>query len=307
MTLFMWFSGITLMSFFLTLVIEFICHRLHLLDHPSSRKTQKSPVPRFGGLIFFLIPISLSSLLDIKVPEYLFISATLVFLGGFLDDLSILKSALMKLVFQVPAVIYFSYHYDFSFLQFSPTLIIPLKIIMALYLLFMINASNLMDNINGLTSGLNMIWLLGLLWLSLTNTAANEFTLALAVMFTCMLGFYLRNFPWGKIYMGDQGSQLLGFFSATMSLLIIPKVIAANPNALFLSTVSLFIISLLFIIDVITVTFIRIKEKRPIWHGDQCHISHQLIRRGLSPCKAALVLTLCQFLLVIAGLSLLKV
>jgi UDP-GlcNAc:undecaprenyl-phosphate GlcNAc-1-phosphate transferase len=279
-------------SFAATLLVEWSCRALQLFDNPSHRKIHKLPVPRLGGIAFFVIPAILSFWIPMQFTATLFLGAFIVYVGGFYDDLNPANSALVKLAFQVPAAFIFAFTLPLEFLEASIPVLIILRILMGGYVLFMINAANLMDNMNGLTSGLSILWLLGLAFLG-TQTATTLLMIpALLVMAASVLGFYLRNFPWGKIYMGDQGSQLLGYMNAAMSLLVIPRLVQGNAGTVIgVSMIVILLFSLVFVVDVFTVTFIRLKEGRPVWQGDQSHLSHQLVRRGFSQTKSALILS----------------
>jgi UDP-GlcNAc:undecaprenyl-phosphate GlcNAc-1-phosphate transferase len=293
------------LSWLLTRGIEFACHRLELYDQPGSRKMHKVPIPRLGGFSFFLAPLLLAfGVIDQQLPLGIRIGALLVYLGGVYDDFIPANSALVKLFFQIPAALLCAWWLPISSFGFlandASILVISLRLLAAAYTLFMINAFNLMDNMNGLTGGISFLWLgyLGLLSFFGGMPAASWFFCFLFCL--ALLGFLIRNFPKGHIYMGDQGSQLLGFLVAASSLLLLPTLVApesALPKTLF----AVFIFSGLFVADVVTVVVIRYRTGKKLWQGDQNHLSHQLVRRGFSPVQTAFILFACQFGLLILG------
>lgn len=278
-----------------TLGVEALCRKLYLFDNPGHRKIHKAPVPRLGGIAFFAVPLALSFFVPLHFSGFFTAGAMIVYFGGFYDDLHPANSALLKLLFQIPSACLFAFTLPLDFLHASPVVSLSVRILMAGYILFMINAANLMDNMNGLTSGFSILWLVGLAFISFHDSSSFQWGLPLLIVAASIGGFYLRNFPWGKIYMGDQGSQLLGYLNAAMTLQIVPRILSGHTEAVIsASFVSILLFSVVFIVDVTTVTVIRVREKRPVWQGDQCHLSHQLVRRGFSQSKSALLLSAAQ-------------
>lgn len=284
-----------MLSAAVTVVTERLCIHLKLFDQPNERKMHTAPIPRFGGVAFVLVPLIMAPFIPLQAPAGILFGAILVYIGGIYDDINPANSAIVKLAFQVPACLALAVWLPTDFLHLSFFLELTVRGLAALFALFLVNAANLMDNMNGLTSGLTMIWLGGIILISPIGKEFQELTLFCAVLIASILGFTFRNFPWGKIYMGDQGSQLLGYALASVSLLVVPHSFSGEAAPVVGKTLLvLFILSLIFIADVTTVVVIRIREKRPIWQGDQCHLSHQLRKRGLSPTLSAVILNMIQ-------------
>jgi UDP-GlcNAc:undecaprenyl-phosphate GlcNAc-1-phosphate transferase len=300
-------SGALGLSLSVTMVVEWVAHRLLIFDQPGERKIHSRPVPRLGGIAFFLVPVVFYLFGYFELPLGFILGALCVYVGGFYDDLRPANSALIKLMTQIPAALIFAAALELHFLDLPTWGLWALRFVIASYVLFMVNAANLMDNMNGLTGGLAIFWLGGLF---LMVVAAQSYALfprrgaVLVIFIFSILGFYLRNFPWGKIYMGDQGSQLIGFSLAGLSLLFLPSLFQSKTSMTILGTSwILLLLSLVFIVDVATVSVIRIREKRPLWKGDQRHLSHQLVGRGLSQTGAAFVLYGAQFFLVVLAVG----
>jgi UDP-GlcNAc:undecaprenyl-phosphate GlcNAc-1-phosphate transferase len=109
-----------------------------------------------------------------------------------------------------------------------------------------------------------------------------------------LLGFLVFNFPPAKIFMGDCGSMVVGFFVALLTL----RTTYYNPEA-GTALYSIFMPAIVMAVplyDFISVTFLRLKQGKSPFVGDTQHFSHRLKRRGLSDRQVALTLylaTLC--------------
>lgn len=281
-----------LCSLALTLFVEKLCRRWGLYDHPGERKMQTVPIPRMGGFAFIFTASLFVWIFKIPIGLDFVFGAGLVFLGGLIDDMRSANAVLNKVAFQIPGALAFAVLTDLNYLHASSAAELAARGLIFIFIFFLINAANLMDNMNGLTAGLSMILFLGLSWTAalathLTGLAGLGLLLAISVS-----GFYVRNYPFGRIYMGDQGSQFLGFALAAYAVMVIPRALGSEIFAVFLgSTISIAVLFFLFIFDVVSVVFIRLREGRSPFQGDQSHISHRLVRRGITPAYAVLILT----------------
>ncbi|MCK4998947.1 MAG: undecaprenyl/decaprenyl-phosphate alpha-N-acetylglucosaminyl 1-phosphate transferase, partial [Anaerohalosphaera sp.] len=161
------------------------------------------------------------------------------------------------------------------------------------WIVLMINAFNFMDNMDGLTAGIAAITS-AVLFVA-AAMSGQVFVSALALVFIgAVLGFLLFNFPPAKIFMGDCGSMVIGFFVAVLTLrttyyhqgvsgkiypVLLPLIVMAVP-----------------LYDFASVTILRISQGKSPFVGDTQHFSHRLKKRGLSDRQTALTLylaTLC--------------
>ncbi|MBP8304484.1 MAG: undecaprenyl/decaprenyl-phosphate alpha-N-acetylglucosaminyl 1-phosphate transferase [Phycisphaerae bacterium] len=163
----------------------------------------------------------------------------------------------------------------------------------ALWIVLMVNAFNFLDNMDGACAGIAAI-VSGVLF---TAAALSGQILVggLALMFIgTLLGFLVFNFPPARIFMGDAGSLVVGFFVAVLSLrttyyhqagsgdwypVLMPLIALAVP-----------------LYDFSSVTILRLRQGRSPFVGDTQHFSHRLRRRGLSDTQTVLTLylaTLC--------------
>ena len=157
-----------------------------------------------------------------------------------------------------------------------------------LWLLTVINAFNFMDNMNGLCSGLGAI---AAFLFALIAAANGEYLVALAGCLICgaLAGFLPWNFPNARAFLGDAGSQLVGYLLAVMAIL--PHFYTKeNPRPI--AVLSPLLILAVPLIDLAQVVVMRTIRRKPFWIGDTNHLSHRLVRTGLSRSKAVLILWL---------------
>jgi UDP-GlcNAc:undecaprenyl-phosphate GlcNAc-1-phosphate transferase len=289
--------SVLICAFVLLFFLTRKAHKWGLLDLPGHRKYQFQPVPRIGGLSFFLPFLFITIFFKQQWSWSFFLGASIIFIGGFYDDLGKIHRAREKLFFQILGGGIFAIFFPLIGVDFE--LQLAIRSITFLVILAMTNSFNLMDNMNGLTSGLTLIILTGF-YFTIQNgqngITHNELAqTSLLVLILGLLPFFLLNFPAGKVFMGDQGSQFLGFvvpaiffelnFSAKENI---------NLHYVWQGLTTLLIILLLFVLDTSLVIWIRTREGRSIFIGDQCHLSHQLHRRGFSKIAVAVFLFLIQ-------------
>jgi UDP-GlcNAc:undecaprenyl-phosphate GlcNAc-1-phosphate transferase len=172
------------------------------------------------------------------------------------------------------------------------TLFVPSQtfsyVITILWLVTVINAFNFMDNMNGLCAGLGVIgaWQFGLI-----AARDGEYLVALIAFLTggALLGFLPYNFPKASAFLGDAGSHLVGYLLAILAIL--PHFYTKlNPHPL--AVLSPLLVLFVPLIDLASVVVIRTRARRPFWTGDNNHLSHRLVRAGLTRTQAVLVIWL---------------
>jgi len=285
-----------------TPLIRRIALRFGLVDHPHpERKIHTSAIPRVGGLVilfavliplasFYLYPEGLAIQAVREAPGLfagLFLASGLVCVLGLIDDLRGMN-AWVKLTGQV-AIAMLMY-----FLEFRVTLLsnpfgsvihltwlsLPLTV---LWYVVVMNAINLIDGLDGLASGLSLIISLVLFILALV-TANGVLGVTTIILAGALIGFLLFNFNPARIFLGDSGSNLVGFLLATFSIMAHVKGQAAV--ALFLPVVALGVPFLDMMLSVLR----RMASNQPLFTGDRKHIHHILLQRGFTQRTAALFL-----------------
>ncbi|MCD6407815.1 undecaprenyl/decaprenyl-phosphate alpha-N-acetylglucosaminyl 1-phosphate transferase [bacterium] len=303
-------SGI--LSFFLTPLSGKIAKKTGIMDIPSPRKIHKKPTPLLGGLaIFFSLLITvLLGILSVKLnflPEGLRhyipgimktlpkLSAIIgggivVVFFGLIDDIIGVKP-FQKLFLQIFAatIIFFS-GMRVSFFLTSKILS---YIITTAWLVLMMNSFNLMDNMDGLSAGVSFITG-GILFIFAFQMKQLFVATILSVFLGSVLGFLIHNFPPAKIFMGECGSSFLGYFLGVMAVVL--TFYKYEESKTFLPIFTPLIVFSVPFFDTISVIWIRWKRKLPIFKADKNHLSHRLVKLGMSQKQAVgfiYLLTLC--------------
>lgn len=272
-----------ILSFCLSLIsmpiIIKLCDKYRIYDYQSSRKIHSGDISRLGGIgIAFSFFVSTTFFL-IFSPKISFISylpfvlaSLIIFIFGLIDDILTLKANL-KLFVQLIAVSIVVFTGN-RFKQVGPW---ELPIIVSYILTFcwiigVINAFNLIDGLDGLCGSLSFttITTVGILYL-LAGNNESSFCFILAAS---ILGFLCFNWPPAKLFMGDSGSQFLGFMIAVIPLFDSNNILEHN-KFLIIVTLSAFPI-----FDTIAAIWRRIRDKRPIMSPDKAHLHHKLLNLG---------------------------
>lgn len=306
-----------LLSYLLTPLARRFSIRMNILDHPSERKIHATPTPRLGGIAIFISFCLCSCLYFMMIYQFsfkqgylnndlfvfsefktfllqlafYFIGAMLMLIIGMLDDIKMIDYRLKFIVQILSASIIVSSGEQFQFFQYN-----LFNIVLSLFWIVGItNSLNLLDNMNGLASGLSAI-ILGFFATLAYFTNHPLLALYLAIPIGCLLGFLPYNFPKAKIFLGDGGSLFIGFSLATFSIWLFKHLAQQQMNILTILS-SLLLLASIPILDTLTVIFIRIKNRKPIYVGDMNHLSHQLVRVGFSSTSAVMILYACAFVI----------
>jgi UDP-GlcNAc:undecaprenyl-phosphate GlcNAc-1-phosphate transferase len=157
-----------------------------------------------------------------------------------------------------------------------------------LWILTVINAFNFMDNMNGLCAGLGAI---GACHFALIAAADGQYLVALiaCLTFGALLGFLPYNFPRARAFLGDSGSHLIGYLLAVLAIL--PHFYSVRHPRQWAVLIPLFVLAIP-LADLGWVVFLRWRIGQPFYQGDTNHLSHRLVRRGLTRTQAVLVIWL---------------
>jgi UDP-GlcNAc:undecaprenyl-phosphate/decaprenyl-phosphate GlcNAc-1-phosphate transferase len=284
------------------------CLRSNLVDDPGHRKIHSAPVPLAGGftvLTGILLPLGVGAILlklgfvqissaglivhgiDRRALELavLALGAVAITILGWLDDKHELK-ALPKFIGQlIIAIAVAAASKRITLFVHSEVFSYAVTI---LWLLTVINAFNFMDNMNGLCAGLGAIGAFIFAFIAATN---GEYLVAITGFLMCgaLAGFLPWNFPNARAFLGDAGSHLVGYLLAVMAIL--PHFYTKhNPRPLAVLA-PLFVLAIP-LLDLAQVTLFRTLNQKRFWIGDTNHLSHRLVRAGLSRTSAVLLLWL---------------
>jgi len=151
-----------------------------------------------------------------------------------------------------------------------------------LWILTVVSAVNIMDNMNGLCAGLGTI---GAAAFGATAALHGQYLVAsLALMAAgALAGFLPYNYPKASAFLGDSGSHLTGFLLAVLAIL--PHFYTAqNPRPL--AVLAPLLVLIVPLGDMVCVMWIRWRAGKPVWVGDTNHLSHRLVRCGLGKPQA---------------------
>lgn len=295
----------SLISFLISLVsmpiIIKVCGKLNLYDYQDERKIHTGQISRLGGVgivIGFIIATILWLVLsDVKLKQsiLLLIAGFIIFLFALLDDIYTFP-ALVKLIAQLVACTIVSFG-GFRFTQiFGWQLPAVISFVLTFgWILGVINAYNLIDGLDGLCGSLSItaVTTIGLLYLfSGVEQAAICFILAAAI-----LGFLCFNWPPAKIFMGDDGSQFLGFMIAILPFFSTNESAEVFEYNKFLIMI---VLTAFPVFDTIAAIWRRLREKRPIMSADKSHLHHKMLNLGYSKKMTLYLIAGLQILLCIA-------
>jgi len=228
-----------------------------------------------------------------KIGQLLIILAVVFFLFilGLWDDKKHLSPS-FKLVAELVISIIAAFFADVRFELFIESKIVT-SILSAVWIVLIINAFNFLDNMDGASAGIAVI--ISCILLTAAALSGQVFVGSLILVFIGTLcGFLVFNFPPAKIFMGDTGSLVVGFFVALLTVRT-TYYHQARSGAWYPVFMPLLVMAVP-LYDFISVTLLRISQGKSPFIGDTQHFSHRLKRRGLSDTQTVLTLylaTLC--------------
>ncbi|HEY0346683.1 MAG TPA: hypothetical protein VGC60_00890 [Pyrinomonadaceae bacterium] len=268
----------------LTPVVRRLARRWGFVAKPKTDRWHKRPTAMMGGVAIWLAVITtyLTLVPHTSAGWVVAGAASFLFLVGLIDDWLHIKPY-QKLIGQViGAAIVVNYG-----LVLPWTRSLPANMVITIFWLIGItNAINLLDNMDGLATGIAAI---ASGFLTLNFIAGNQPTeaLMLGAFTAALIGFLIYNSNPASIFMGDSGSMFIGFFLAGSSLINL----AGGRSRAFLPVLAVPILVLFIpIFDTTFVTILRKLSGRAASQGGRDHTSHRLVALGLSEKRAVLML-----------------
>lgn len=301
-----------------------IAQHLGAIDKPDERRINKVPIPRMGGIGIALglvaavaVQVAGTKLLGwptVFVPhmqlqgvdyKLLTVAVVIVFLTGAIDDVRNLKPR-QKLLGQILAacvaaasgLVIGNVANPFT-AELIPIgwLAYPITVV---YLVAFTNVINLIDGLDGLAAGITAISCAAMFYLSYEAHQIDAAVLA-CILAGCCLGFLRYNFNPASIFMGDCGSNMLGFLLGVIALLGVNRVAAATTLIVPL------VIAGVPIIDTFAAIVRRRRGHTAISQADTGHIQHRLIKQGFDQRQAALMIYGWSILLAAGAIIMTKV
>lgn len=302
LTLFIFSSFISL---FLTPLFMNISFKFDFLDVPKEeRKVHKDPMPFLGGIIIyisFLATLTIQTVFADRNYFIIVVSSTIILIGGIIDDIYPMRPK-GKLLIQIIAI---------SLLIFNGIYIKELYVLPGMFhlnlsilgipltfgwILLLTNAFNLIDGLDGLAAGVSFIVSGAIFFISLLSSNAFASIIS-AVLCGTLIGILPYNFHKAKIFIGDSGSQFIGFIIAVTVFegfnnlngefnILIPVVICGLP-----------------LFDTLTSIVRRKLKGRSMMQADKEHIHHKLISFGNSHAKTVVIMYFISFIFTLIGIG----
>ncbi len=292
-----------LFSLFITIaaipVLKGLSRRMHMLDFPNDRKVHAQPMPKVGGVgmalgIFF--PTVFLAMKD-RFVLALLVGLSVIFMFGLLDDLKNL-SYKIKFFGQIAAAL--------TVMSLGPLTIVSLGDLMpgsmslpnvfgmflALFIIVGVtNAINLSDGLDGLAGGISILSFMCIGLLAFQSERADLTLIAIAAI-GAIFGFLRFNTHPATVFMGDTGSQMIGFLAAVICIRLTQYQSPYSP------LMPLFILGFP-ILDTLMVMTERMLEGHSPFKADQRHFHHRLLQLGLYHSEAVLAIYAIQAVLIL--------
>jgi UDP-GlcNAc:undecaprenyl-phosphate GlcNAc-1-phosphate transferase len=299
--------------------------KLGLMDHPDPRQVHVRAVPLGGGIGIWLgviVPFAVGQLVlsqlepgqtdlfGFEVPRsvsehlagvrarttslWAILGAGTFFMGlGLADDrFGLPWQARLASQFAVAGLCVFWQGWQLTAFVTIPYVALALSVV---WIVGMINSFNMLDNMDGLSSGVALIASASLAAVALTsydpgNDGPQLFVAGfLLVLVGSLAGFLRHNKPPAKIFMGDAGSYFIGFCVAVATLLATyTSYLSPKPHAILAPLVVMAVP----LYDMTSVIWIRLRSGASPFKADKNHLSHRLVELGMSKTIAVLTIYL---------------
>ena len=313
-------AGSFVLSVILTVVARKLAVRAGLVAQPVEDRYHRTVVPLGGGIAIFgtisiIILTAIAAVNFLAAPGHLdwlgqsvtihtdgFISkinhllivllvVLVLFVLGLWDDKKHL-SPFLKLAVQFAVAITAAFFADIRIELFIQSRIIT-SLLTAVWIVLIINVFNFLDNMDGASAGIAVI--ISCILFTAAALSGQVFVGGLTLVFIgALLGFLVFNFPPAKIFMGDAGSLVVGFFVGllTVRTTYYHEAQSGQWYAVFMPL----LVMAVPLYDFISVTLLRISQGKSPFIGDTQHFSHRLKKHGLTDTQTVLTLylaTLC--------------
>ena len=312
----MW--GDIAIAFLLAFIVAFmatpwsikLANKIGAVDIPKDeRRMHQNKMPKLGGvaviagflisIIYLLFVVTIEGSVNIFGQENyikkligILLGIIVITITGILDDVKTLKPY-QKLFGQVLAaviVIAFGLQIDAINVSNLPQIGFNKGLSIFITLIWIVgitNAINLMDGLDGLSSGISLISCISLLIIFALNNSPMVAILTISSLIGALVGFLPFNFAPAKTFIGDTGSNFLGFMLSVISILGVAKTY----------TIAVIVLPMLVlglpILDVVWAIIRRIikgKSIKAIFRADNEHVHHKLVKRGFTQKQAVLIL-----------------
>ena len=287
-----------------------IANKIGAVDIPKDdRRMRKKSMPKLGGIavisgflisiIYLLSVMTIEGSIDLFGEEaYLkkligiFLGIIIITITGIIDDVKTIKPY-QKLIGQVLAaivVVLFGVKID----QINIPILSELglssnfsAVITVIWIVAITNAINLIDGLDGLSSGIALISCISLLIIFALNDSPIIAILIITSLIGALVGFLPFNFSPAKTFIGDTGSNFLGYILSIVSILGVAKTYTAVVIVLPILVLGFPILD---VVCAIIRRLVKGRSLKAIFKADKGHLHHKLVQKGFSQKQAVLIL-----------------
>lgn len=285
-----------------------LAKKLGAVDSPKDdRRINKVTMPRLGGLaviagfivsiVYLLVVLSIEGNIDLVKDSYnrkilgFVLGGLIICIVCFFDDVKGLP-AIVKLLAQILAAIVAIYfgirieNIDIPFLKLQGNDVVEIIITLG-WIIGITNAMNLIDGLDGLSTGISIISCLSLLIIFSLNSSPLISIILITALGGALVGFLPYNFNPARTFIGDTGSNFLGYCLSIISIFGIAKTYTA------IVIVAPLIVLGLPIFDTVFAIIRRIingKSLKAIVEPDAGHLHHRMLKKGFTQKQAVLIL-----------------
>ena len=312
----MW--GDIAIAFLLAFIIAFmttpymikIAKKVGAVDIPKDkRRMHKKEMPKFGGpavilgflvsVTYLIIVMSMEHTINLFDTEQygmkllgMFFGILVISIVCIVDDIKTIKPWMKLLGQTIAAIIVVSFGVRISdislpFLNFSEINEIISIVITIGWIIGVTNAINLIDGLDGLSSGISVISAVSLLIIFVLNGSPLISIVLITALAGALVGFLPFNFAPAKTFIGDTGSNFLGFMLSVVSILGVAKTYTAAVIVLPVIVLGLPIFDVIF---AIIRRIIKGKSIKAVFKPDKGHLHHKLVAKGFTQKQAVLIL-----------------
>lgn len=264
-------------------------------DTPMERKVHKTPIVTMGGVVIFVVYwlgilfLTFAFQLVVREQVPIFIASLIIFITGICDDIYDISPKYKSLgILLASTIIYFTTDfriYDMFFQLFKQQFIAEIigYVTTVVWIYFVTNAINLIDGLDGLSTGVSIIALSALAFVSYFFSPVSVFILTMMVLLliATLLGFLPHNYHPARLFIGDTGALFMGFMISVFCMMGIQQ------SDMLGIAIPVIIVGLP-LTDAVLAVFRRLLKGQPVTKADRLHIHHKFLIKGTTHSRAVL-------------------
>ncbi len=286
-----------------------LAKKVGAVDYPNDRRINKKPMPRLGGLaviagfmvsaIYLIITMSIEKKVNFAEEGLnrkligCLLGAIILGITCYIDDVKDIKP-LVKLAGQVIAAIVVVSsgvlidNFTIPFKENSVMLNEVFSFILTVgWIVGITNAINLIDGLDGLSSGITLISCISLLIIFALNESPLIAIILITALAGAIVGFLPYNFNPAKTFIGDVGSNFMGFAIAVISILGVAKTYTA---IVIIAPIIVLALPIFDTLWAIVRRIVKTKSIKGVFKADKGHLHHRLMAKGYTQKQAVLIL-----------------